>query len=196
MDGSMKVGVLASQGAFAEHIEILQRLDVEAVPVRLPRELQGVDGLIIPGGESTTISRLMSDYNLMSEIVALAGAGMPLFGTCAGMILMAKQVLANETKTLSLMDITVKRNAFGRQRESFETELSIPVLGEKLFPGVFIRAPVIAQSDGNVEIMARLADGAGVAARQGRLLVSAFHPELTSDLRFHRYFLDIVAGNR
>ena len=192
----MKIGVLASQGAFAEHIAILQRLDVEAVPVRMPEELREVDGLIIPGGESTTIIRLIAADNLMSEIKSLAEAGMPVFGTCAGMILIAKEILSNELKPLSLMNITVKRNAFGRQRESFETPLSIPVLGEEAFPGVFIRAPVIEQSENGVEILAKLADGAGVAARQGRLLASAFHPELTSDLRFHRYFLEIVAGNR
>jgi 5'-phosphate synthase pdxT subunit len=195
MDGCMKIGVLASQGAFAEHISTLHRLDVEAVPVRLPRELRGVDGLIIPGGESTSISRLMLDYNLMSEIRVLAKDGMPVFGTCAGMILMARAVSDSHPEPLGLMNMTVKRNAFGRQRESFETELSIPVLGKKPFPGVFIRAPVIEYNDGSVEVLARLADGNGVAARQGRLLTSAFHPELTDDLRFHRYFLDIVAGN-
>jgi len=191
----MKIGVLASQGAFAEHISILNRLDVEAAPVRLPRELRGLDGLIIPGGESTTMSRLMLDYKLMSEIGALAKDGMPVFGTCAGMILMAEKVTGDNMVSLSLMNMTIKRNAFGRQRESFETELSIPVLGEKLFPGVFIRAPVIEHYDG-VEILARLADSTAVAAREGRFLASAFHPELTADLRFHRYFLDIVAGNR
>jgi 5'-phosphate synthase pdxT subunit len=192
----MKIGVLASQGAFAEHISILQRLEVEAVPVRLPGELRGLDGLIIPGGESTSISKLMYDYKLMDEIKALGGDEMPLFGTCAGMILMAKDISDYSNGHLSLMDITVKRNAFGRQRESFEVELSIPVLGEEPFPGVFIRAPAIEHYNGDVEVLARLADGAGIAARQGKMLVSAFHPELTDDLRFHRYFLDIVAGNR
>ncbi len=195
MDGYMKIGVLASQGAFAEHISILKRLDVEAVPVRLPGELRGLDGLIIPGGESTTINRLMVAYNLTGGIGALARDGMPVFGTCAGMILMAKKVIGDNLESLGLMNMTVKRNAFGRQRESFETELSIPVLGEELFPGVFIRAPAIEHYDG-VEILARLADGPAVAGRAGRFLASAFHPELTADLRFHRYFLDIVAGNR
>lgn len=192
----MKIGVLASQGAFAEHIVILERLKVEAVPVRLPRQLRGTDGLIIPGGESTSISRLMSDYSLAGEIEALAKDGMPVFGTCAGMILMAKNVSGDNLKSLGLINITVKRNAFGRQRESFETELSIPVLGEKPFPGVFIRAPLIEHHDGSVEILAKLADGNGVAARQGKLLALAFHPELTDDLRIHRYFMDIVAGKR
>jgi len=192
----MKIGVLASQGAFVEHITTLNRLDVEAVPVRLPQELRGLDGLIIPGGESTTISRLMLDYNLTSEIGALAKGGMPVFGTCAGMILMAEKVTGDNLESLGLMNMTVKRNAFGRQRESFETELAIPVLGEETFPGVFIRAPVIEHYDGGVEVLARLADGTAVAARQGRFLASGFHPELTADLRFHRYFLDIVSGNR
>ena len=192
----MRIGVLASQGAFAEHIAVLHQLEVEAVPVRLPEELAGLDGLIIPGGESTSIGRLVLDYNLMSEIRDLAKDGLSIFGTCAGMVLLAGKNSDSHPEPLGVMDITVRRNAFGRQRESFETELLIPVLGEKPFPGVFIRAPVIEQVDGKVEILARLADGAPVAARQGKLLASAFHPELTEDLRFHQYFLDIVAGHR
>ncbi|MFC2001273.1 pyridoxal 5'-phosphate synthase glutaminase subunit PdxT [Chloroflexota bacterium] len=192
----MKIGVLASQGAFAEHISVLHRLKVEAVPVRLSRELEGLDGLIIPGGESTSMGRLMLDYNLMSEIKALARDGLPVFGTCAGMILLAKKVSGSYPEPLGIMDITVRRNAFGRQRESFETELMVPVLGEELFPGVFIRAPAIEQVNGKADVLARLADGTGVAARQGKLLASAFHPELTDDLRFHRYFLDVVAGSQ
>ena len=191
----MKIGVLASQGAFAEHIAILCQLEVEAVPVRLPQELAGLDGLIIPGGESTSISRLIRDYNLMSEIRGLARNGLPVFGTCAGMILMAEKNSDSYPEPLGVMSITVRRNAFGRQKESFETGLLMPVLGEKPFPGVFIRAPVIEQVNGGVEILARLADDTLVAARQGNLLASAFHPELTDDLRFHQYFLDIVAGN-
>ena len=190
----MRIGVLASQGAFAEHIAILRRLEVEALPVRLPQELAGLDGLIIPGGESTSISSLMLSYNLVKEIKNLAKGGFPVLGTCAGMILLASRVSDSDVELLGVMDIAVRRNAFGRQRESFETELSIPVLGEKPFPGIFIRAPVIEQANSGVEILARLADGAGVAARQERLLASAFHPELTDDLRFHQYFLDIVAG--
>ncbi len=192
----MKIGVLASQGAFAEHISILNTLDVEAVPVRLPRELKGVDGLVIPGGESTTIGRMMAAYELTREIEALARAGMPVFGTCAGMVLMAKKVPGCYPEPLGLMDFTVKRNAFGRQRESFETELSIPVLGKKPFHAVFIRAPAIEHRNGTVEILAKLAGGPEVDARQGKLLVSALHPELTDDPRFHRYFLDIVSGRR
>jgi 5'-phosphate synthase pdxT subunit len=191
----VRIGVLASQGAFAEHIATLQRLRVAAVPVRLPRELEGLDGLIIPGGESTTISRLMSADSLSSEIKARAKGGMPVFGTCAGMILMASEVSGYSNSHLGLMDITVKRNAFGRQRESFEIELAIPALGDKPFHAVFIRAPLIERCGGNVAVLAKLDDGTIVAARQGRFLASAFHPELTEDLRFHQYFLDIVSGN-
>ena len=190
----MKIGVLASQGAFAEHISILHRLNVEAVPVRLPQELRELDGLIIPGGESTSIGRLMLDYNLMDDIGELARNGLPTFGTCAGMILLAEKISDSCPESLGVMNVTVRRNAFGRQRESFETELLIPVLGEKSFPGVFIRAPIIERVNSEVEVLARLADDTMVAVRQGKLLASSFHPELTDDLRFHQYFLDIVAG--
>jgi len=192
----MKIGVLAAQGAFAEHIAALKRLDVEAVAIRLPGELKGVEGLIIPGGESTTISRLMTAYELMKEITSRAGEGLPIFGTCAGMILMAKQISGNSAKSLGLMDINIKRNAFGRQVDSFETKLKIPALGKKAFPGIFIRAPKIENYTDEVEVLSRLDDGTIVAARQGKLLVTAFHPELTDDLRFHRYFLEIVSGDR
>ncbi len=190
----MKIGVLALQGAFAEHILALNKLDTEAVPVRLPGELKEVDGLIIPGGESTTISCLIESYNLTDAIASLVKDSMPLFGTCAGMILMAKQVPGNSLQPLGLMDITVKRNAFGRQVDSFETELNIPILGEKPFPCVFIRAPIIENYVKNVEVLARLGDKTAVAVRQGKLLATAFHPELTDDLRFHRYFLEIITG--
>ncbi len=192
----MRIGVLASQGAFAEHIVMLHQLEVEVLPVRLLQELRGLDGLVIPGGESTSISKLMLDYNLMSEVRNLAKNGLPIFGTCAGMILLANEVSGSGVEPLRVMDITVRRNAFGRQRDSFETELSIPALGEKLFLGVFIRAPIIVRANNEVEILAKLADGTSVAARQGKLLASAFHPELTDDLRLHQYFLDIVAGHQ
>ncbi len=193
----MKIGVLASQGDFVEHIAILHQLEIKALPIRLPQELAGLDGLIIPGGESTSISKLMLDYNLIGEIKNLAKDGLPIFGTCAGMIVLANEISSqDEIEPLGVMKIRVRRNAFGRQRESFETELSIPVLGEKPFPGIFIRAPIIEQANSDVEILAKLADGSIVAAREGNLLASAFHPELTDDLRFHRYFLDIVAGQR
>jgi 5'-phosphate synthase pdxT subunit len=138
----------------------------------------------------------MDDYDLMKEITGLASTGLPVFGTCAGLILMARQISGNSARALGLMDITVKRNAFGRQVDSFETELKIPVLGEKAFPGVFIRAPIIETCGDDVEALSRLADGTVVAARQGKLIATAFHPELTDDLRFHRYFIDIVSGDR
>lgn len=192
----MKIGVLASQGAFAEHIVKLQQLGVEAVPVRLPGELVGLDGLVIPGGESTSISKLMRHYHLTGEIKDLASNGLPVLGTCAGMILLGRRENGAYPETLELMDFTVRRNAFGRQTDSFETELAVPALGEKPFPAVFIRAPLIEEVNGSLEILARLADGTIVAARQGNLVALAFHPELTDDLRCHRYFLDIVAGYR
>ncbi|MBM2825513.1 MAG: glutamine amidotransferase [Dehalococcoidales bacterium] len=194
----MKIGVLAVQGAFIEHINMLHHLAVEASAIRLPRELEKLDGLIIPGGESTSISRLMREYNLVSAIKNLAEAGLPIFGTCAGMILLADEISDGDSQVeaLRVIDIKVKRNAFGRQRESFETEIPIPVLGKKPFPAVFIRAPVIEQAGSEIEILATLANGSTVAARQGKLLVAAFHPELTDDVRFHQYFLDIVAGER
>ena len=192
----MRIGVLAAQGAFAEHISILHQLEVEAVPVRLLRELRSLDGLIIPGGESTTISKLMRDYNLTTEIRKLAKNGLPIFGTCAGMILLASKISDADLEPIGVMNLTVERNAFGRQKDSFETKLIIPVLGEKPFPGIFIRAPIIEQANGEVETLAKLADGTIVAVRQEKLLASAFHPELTNDLRFHQYFLDIVAGHR
>ncbi|UCC16805.1 MAG: pyridoxal 5'-phosphate synthase glutaminase subunit PdxT [Dehalococcoidales bacterium] len=192
----MKIGVLATQGAFAEHIAVLKKLGVEALPVRLPRQLAGLDGLIIPGGESTTISKLMKDYDLVSGIVQLAEEGKPIFGSCAGMILLAKEIPGSKVEPLGLMDITVRRNAFGRQNESFETDISIPVLGKNPFHAVFIRAPLIESVNGTTEILARLEDGTAVAAKQGNFLVSAFHPELTDDLRFHQYFLDMISGEK
>jgi 5'-phosphate synthase pdxT subunit len=190
----MKIGVLAAQGDFAEHIDALKKLNVETVPVRLPADLREVDGLVIPGGESTTISRLITADKLMKEIAGMAADGMPVFGTCAGMILMAREITGDGARSLDLMDIKVRRNAFGRQLDSFETELEIPVLGEAPFPAVFIRAPLIEVCRDGVEVLARLADGTIVAARQGRMLAAAFHPELTDDLRFHHYFLDIISG--
>ena len=192
----MRIGVLASQGAFAEHIAILHQLGTETLPVRLLEELTGLDGLIIPGGESTSINKLIRDYNLAAEIKNLAQNGLPVFGTCAGMILLASKLSDSDIEPIAVMDITVRRNAFGRQKDSFETDLSIPALGEKPFPGVFIRAPLIEQVSNGVEILARLTDGTIVAARQEKLLASAFHPELTSDLRFHQYFLDTVSGHQ
>lgn len=190
----MKIGVLALQGAFIEHMSLLHSLQVETLPVYSPKELDNLDGLIIPGGESTTISRLMLDFGLMQPVRDFAKAGLPIWGTCAGMVLMAREISEPGLETLGLMDIVVKRNAFGRQVDSFETEIEIPVLGTEPFHVVFIRAPIIERAGSKVEILARLPDGVAVAARQGRMVAAAFHPELSEDLRFHRYFLDITSS--
>lgn len=187
-----KIGVLALQGDFAEHIAALRRLEVEAVPVRLPGELEGVGGLIIPGGESTTIGKLMSEYQLTEALNGLIAEGVPVLGTCAGMVLLAKRISGMDQQFLGAMDIEVKRNAFGRQVDSSESALEIPVLGQPPFHAVFIRAPVIESVGDRVEILARLPDGSPVAARQNNLVATAFHPELTPDLRFHKYFLSFV----
>jgi len=190
----MRIGVLALQGAFIEHSHVIERLGAEAVAVRLRGQLHGLDGLIVPGGESTTMSRLMVEYQLLQPLKDLANEGLPILGTCAGMILMARSVPDFTLQTLGLMDIAVRRNAFGSQVDSFEADLEMPVLGKPAFHAVFIRAPIIEAADSTVEVLARLPDGAAVAARQGKLLAVAFHPELTSDLRLHRYFLDMVAS--
>jgi len=190
----VRVGVLALQGAFIEHEKILRRLGVDATEVRLPEELAGLDGLIIPGGESTTIGKLAVKWRLLEPIRALAKAGRPVWGACAGMILMAQKVTDGvpDQPLLGLMDIAIVRNAFGRQVDSFETDLDVPVLGKIPFHAVFIRAPLIERVGAGVEVLARLEDGAVVAARQGNLLATAFHPELTEDDRFHRYFLGLA----
>ena len=188
-----RIGVLALQGDFREHREAMERLQVAAGEVRLPRDLDGLDGLIIPGGESTTIVRLLRSSGLLEPLQTLAREGFPMWGTCAGMILLAKRLDETGIPALQAMDITVRRNAFGRQVDSFEAELSVPILGDVPFHAVFIRAPIIEDIGTNVEVLSRLSNGTPVAAQEGRLLVTAFHPELTSDLRFHRHFLRIVA---
>jgi 5'-phosphate synthase pdxT subunit len=188
----MKVGVLALQGSFIEHIEILRKLGVEAYPIRLPRELDDVDGLIIPGGESTTMLRLMKDFGLIKPIRNMAQDGLPIWGTCAGMILLAKSLSNYEMETLGLIDTQVARNAFGSQLDSFEIDLEIPVVGEKPFHAIFIRAPIVKEVKPGVQVLSRLPDGTIVAVRQNRLLACAFHPEFTDDPRFHNYFLNMV----
>lgn len=185
----MRIGVLALQGDFAEHCSALRRLDVDAVEVRLPRELEGIDGLIIPGGESTTISKLLQAFDLLQPIRERVRGGMALMGTCAGAIVMAKHAIGLHEENLGLMDITVRRNAFGRQVDSFEADLEIAALGDLPYRAVFIRAPIIEETQLGVETLARLEDGTIVAVRQGNLLALAFHPELTTDPRFHAYFL-------
>jgi 5'-phosphate synthase pdxT subunit len=190
------IGVLALQGDFREHREVLQRMGSDVREVRLPRDLDGLDGLIIPGGESTTIVRLMHSSGLLEPLRKLASDGFPMWGTCAGMILLAKRLDETGMPALQAMDITVRRNAFGRQVDSFEADLSIPALGDDPFHAVFIRAPIIEEVGPAVEVLARLADGTPVAARERRLLATAFHPELTSDIRLHRLFLDRLVTGR
>ena len=192
----MKVGVLALQGAFIEHINIMQQLGAEASAVRLPHELNSLDGLIIPGGESISILNLMQSFNLIQPLRELAQAGFPILGTCAGMICLAKKVYDDTNmETLAVMDMEVRRNAFGRQVDSFETDLIVPALGQEPFAAIFIRAPIIERAGPQVEILAKLPNGVAVAARQGKLLATAFHPELTSDLRFHGCFLDLATSH-
>ena len=189
----MKVGVLALQGTFIEHIGMLRQLGVDAPPIRLPRELNTLDGLIIPGGESTTMLRLMESFGLIKPIREMAQDGLAIWGTCAGMVLLAKDVSNYEMETLGLMDTKVRRNAFGSQIDSFEADLKILIVGEEPFHAVFIRAPIIEEAMPGVEILSRLPDSTIVATRQDRLLACAFHPEFTGDLRFHSYFLNMVS---
>lgn len=172
---------------------MLQRLGVEPREVRLPAHLIGLSGLIIPGGESTTIARLMAAYGLLEPLRSAGRDGLALWGTCAGLIIMANEATDLDRPGLQLMDISVRRNAFGRQVDSFEADLPVPALGPEPYRAVFIRAPVIERVGSEVEVLAALPDGRPVAARQGRLLVTAFHPELTDDLRFHQYFCDLAA---
>jgi pyridoxal 5'-phosphate synthase pdxT subunit len=188
----MRIGVLALQGDFIEHIAVLRRLDMEAVEVRLPGHLEGLDGLIIPGGESTTIGKLAAAYQLMEPLVEF-GEQKAIWGTCAGAIFLSKDV-HRQQPLLGLMDITVGRNAFGRQVASFEADLDVPALreiepGDAPYHAVFIRAPLIESVRLPAQVLAQLPDGRIVAARQGHLLATSFHPELTRDDRFHRYFV-------
>jgi pyridoxal 5'-phosphate synthase pdxT subunit len=203
----MKIGVLALQGAFAEHAAMLRGLGHEPVEVRLPRDLEGIEGLIIPGGESTTIGKLAVEWGLMEPLRALA-QHKPVWGTCAGAIFLSRDA-KRQQPLLGLMDITVERNAFGRQVDSFETDLDVPALAEVTppaaapngdgqqhaappFHALFIRAPLIASVGEAVEVLSRLPDGRIVAARQGNLLATSFHPELTDDDRFHRLFVKMI----
>jgi pyridoxal 5'-phosphate synthase pdxT subunit len=190
----VNVGVLALQGDVIEHRKLLGGLGVETTEVRVPAHLEHVDGLIIPGGESTTIGKLMVRYGLDRAIPARVQEGMPVYGTCAGMILLARTVRGGEPPLLRLTDITVLRNAYGRQVDSFEADLEIPVLGPPALRAVFIRAPIIEETGPAVEVLASL-DGRPVLAREGGILVSSFHPELSPDGRVHRYFLEMIASS-
>src|SRR5947207_10009190 len=182
----MKIGVLALQGAFREHIEVLRKLGAEAVEVRLPKQLEGLDGLIIPGGESTAIGKLAVKYGLQEAIRRYAQAGKPVYGTCAGMILLSRDV-GRDQPLLGVMDVKVERNAFGRQLDSFETDLDIPALGEEPFPAVFIRAPKLESVGKDVQVLASLPDGSPVAARQGNMVVTYYPPEVQDDLPMSRF---------
>lgn len=190
----MTVGILALQGDFREHEAMLGRIGAPTLQVRLPKHFEQVDRLIIPGGESTAIGKLLELYNLLEPIRERGRAGMPIWGTCAGAILLAKQIAEGRPAgqpALALMDITARRNAFGRQLDSFELNLAIDVLGDAPLHTVFIRAPLLEQPGPAVKVLATLHDGRIVAAQQGHVLATCFHPELTGDERFHRYFLEL-----
>jgi pyridoxal 5'-phosphate synthase pdxT subunit len=182
----MRIGVLALQGAFREHLDTLSAIGVEGTRVREPADLDDVSGLIVPGGESTTMRQLIERWGLERPILDLADSGAPIFGTCAGMIVLATEIAGGEPPILPLIDVTVERNAFGRQLDSFEAELAVPVLGDTPVHGVFIRAPIIERSGPEVDVLSRLEDGRIVAVRQRNIIATAFHPELAGETRFHR----------
>jgi 5'-phosphate synthase pdxT subunit len=189
----VKIGILAVQGDFAEHGTMLRSIGVEPVEVRLPADLEGVSGLILPGGESTAIRRLINRWGLRQPILDLAESGAPLFGTCAGMIVLSKDIAAGDEPVLPLLDVTVQRNAFGRQLDSFETDIAVPVLGDQPVHGVFIRAPVIERVGPDVDVLARLENGRIVAVRERNVVATAFHPELAGEPRFHRLIATMAA---
>ena len=189
----MKIGVLALQGAFREHLDTLRAIGVEGVRVREPADLADISGMIFPGGESTTMRQLIERWGLREPILDLAAQGAPLFGTCAGMIVLATEIAGDEPPILPLLDVTVERNAFGRQLESFEAELSVPVLGDTPVHAIFIRAPIIERTGPEVDVLARLDDGRIVAVRQRNVIATAFHPELAGETRFHRLIATMAA---
>ena len=189
----MKIGVLALQGAFREHIDTLGAIGVEGARVREPADLEGVSGLILPGGESTTMRQLIDRWGLRQPILDLAESGAPIFGTCAGMIVLAREIAGGEEPILPLLDITVERNAFGRQLESFEADVPVDVLGATPVHAVFIRAPIVERTGPDVDVLARLDDDRVVAVRQRNVLATAFHPELAGETRFHRLMATMAA---
>jgi len=189
----MKIGVLALHGAVIEHIAILRSIGVEPVTVRLPEDLAGISGLILPGGESTTMRKLATRWNLREPIMALARSGAPILGTCAGMIVIAKEIAGGEEPVFPLIDVTVARNAFGRQLDSFETDLPMPILGDRPVHAIFIRAPIIERVGPGVEVLARLPDQRIVAVRQRNVLAISFHPELAGETRIHRLLATMAA---
>ncbi len=185
------VGVLALQGDFLEHIQTLERLGITAKQVKLPEDLENIQGLIMPGGESTTMANLLDTFGLREPLAQKIQEGMPVWGTCAGMILLAKKLIQERPIPLGVMDITVNRNAFGRQLDSFEVDLTIKYLDKPLH-ATFIRAPLVTEVGKDVEILSKLEDGTIVAVKQNNMLGTSFHPELTSDTRFHEYFLSLI----
>jgi 5'-phosphate synthase pdxT subunit len=187
-----RIGVLAVQGAVREHLAAIRDVGAEPVEVRLPRDLVDLDALILPGGESTTMRRLIDAYGLREPIAALARAGAPLLGTCAGMILLADRLTDGEVPYFGLLDLEVRRNGYGRQLDSFEADLDAPSLGDEPMHGVFIRAPLVTDVGPAAEVLARDPDGNPVAVRQGRVLATAFHPELTGDRRLHRLLREMI----
>jgi len=187
-----RIGVLAVQGAVREHVAAIREIGADPVEVRLPRDLVDLDALILPGGESTTMRRLLDTYGLREPIAALARAGAPMLGTCAGMILLAERLADGEAPYFGMLDLEVRRNGYGRQLDSFEADLDAPTLGEPPLHGVFIRAPLVVVAGPDVEVLARDPNGNPVAVRQGRVLATAFHPELTGDRRLHRLLLQMV----
>jgi 5'-phosphate synthase pdxT subunit len=189
----MRIGVLALQGDFAEHIRMLDAIGVEAVEVRLPADLDGLSGLCLPGGESTTMRRLIDRWALREPLLEFAATGAPLFGTCAGLIVLAKEIADGDDPVLPLLDVTVRRNAFGRQLESFESELTVPIVGDQPVHAVFIRAPVIERVGPGVDVLARLEDDRIVAVREKNVIATAFHPELAGETRFHRLIATMAA---
>ena len=190
----MRIGVLRVQGAFAEHEALLRQLGVEVVPVRLPEQLPGLAGLILPGGESTTMRKLIDRWGLRPPILELAAQGAPILGTCAGMILLARHIVDGDEPVLPLLDVSVKRNAFGRQLDSFEADLSVPVLGDTPVHAIFIRAPLVERVGEEVEVLARLEDGRVVAVRQRNVMATSFHPELAGETRFHHLLATMAAA--
>lgn len=192
--GRVRIGVLAVQGAFQEHIDVLRQIGVDAVPGRLPSDLEGLSGLIIPGGESTTMRKLIDRWQLREPILSLAQKGAPIFGTCAGMILLSKEITDGDAPVFPLLDISVKRNAFGRQLDSFESDLNVPVLGDKPVHAVFIRAPIVERVGEDVDVLAQLEDGRIVAVRKGNVVATAFHPELSGETRFHSLVATMAAA--
>ena len=189
----MRIGVLALQGAFREHLDTLGAIGVEGVRVREPKDLDGVSGLILPGGESTTMRQLIERWGLRQPILDLAESGAPLFGTCAGMIVLSRDIAGGEEPILPLLDVTVERNAFGRQLDSFESELAVPVLGDRPVHAVFIRAPIIERTGPGVDVLACLDDGRVVAVRERNVIATSFHPELAGETRFHRLVATMAA---